>query len=356
MNATNTRSSWGSEVNSGDIELQHATPMPGFAGAGALENDTTHLLRPDSASDDPRSTAVALSLTETQASSVEIICNSHLPRPDRASGYPRPPTVTPGFTGNEASSDDATGVSRHSQQGRTPRGSRMHANASGASSAPMRANWRTSWIWEISSLVVSAAFMIAIVVVLGKRIDGKPRSSWTLPLAPNTVIALFSTLSKSAILLVITACISQLKWIYFGRRGHRVMDLQIFDDASRGPLGAISLIVRIRWGATIASLGALLIILALAQDAFYQQIYSTYSSHTEQLEEVASLAVTRCQYAGAVRDSLTCKFCRSCSVLWLTKQSANRPRTLGVGIVGGNLCPQNPRLLLSFRKLHVVRV
>lgn len=89
------------------------------------------------------------------------------------------------------------------------------------------------------------------------------------------------------------------------------MDLQIFDDASRGPLGALSLILRIRWGAMLASLGALLTILALAQDAFYQQIYSTYSSRTEQFEDMASLAVTRCQDAGVMVDMWNCKSCRS---------------------------------------------
>jgi hypothetical protein len=78
------------------------------------------------------------------------------------------------------------------------------------------------------------------------------------------------------------------------------MDLQTFDDASRGPLGAISLIVRIRWGATIASFGALLTILALGQDAFYQQIYSTYFNGTIQQGHVSSLAVTRCQDTGTL--------------------------------------------------------
>ena len=85
------------------------------------------------------------------------------------------------------------------------------------------------------------------------------------------------------------------------------MDLQIFDDASRGPLGAISLIVRIRWGATIASFGALLTILALAQDAFYQQIYSTYTNDTIQQGHVASIAVTRCHDSGTLDSGYTSK-------------------------------------------------
>lgn len=209
------------------------------------------------------------------------------------------------FVGAGASGNDATSVSHLLQPDHASGESRMPAKTSRVPSSSKRASWNSSWIYEICAIVVSVTFMIAIVVVLKTRIHGKLRSSWTLPLAPNTVIALFSTLSKSAILLVITACISQLKWIYFGRNGHRVMDLQIFDDASRGPIGAISLILRIRWGATIASFGALLTILALFQDAFYQQIYSTYTDPTQQQGNVSSLAVTRCQDTGTLDSGYT---------------------------------------------------
>lgn len=196
-----------------------------------------------------------------------------------------------GFAETGASGRDATSVSHLLR----PDHAFGEANMSARTGRAQRASWLSSWIYEICAIAVSVAFMVAIAIVLWKRIDGKTRSSWTLPLEPNTIIAIFSTMSKSAILLVITACISQLKWIYFGKRRHRVMDLQIFDAASRGPAGAIWLIFRVRWGATTASLGALLTILALAQDAFYQQIYSTYSNRTEQRGEVASLAVIRYQ-------------------------------------------------------------
>jgi hypothetical protein len=211
------------------------------------------------------------------------------------------------FAGAGTSGTDATSVSHLLRPDHASGETKIPVRTNRASSPSRRASWTSSWIYEICAIVVSVAFMVAIVVVLNMRIDRKLRSSWTLPLAPNTVIALFSTLSKSAILLVITACISQLKWIYFGRRGHRVMDLQTFDDASRGPLGAISLIVRIRWGATIASFGALLTILALAQDAFYQQIYSTDFNSTIQQGQVASLAVTRCQDSGSLDSGYTSK-------------------------------------------------
>ena len=266
-----------------DIELDNAVPVLGVAGAVASGNDSTSA--------------------------------SHLLRPERASEELRPPVITTVSTENEAASDDTTSAYHLLRPGHASGETKMPSGRSRVSHSSKRAGWTSYWIYEICAIVVSVAFMIAIVVVLALRIDGQPRSSWTLPLAPNTVIALFSTLSKSAILLVITACISQLKWIYFGRRGHRLMDLQIFDSASRGPLGAISLIFHIRWGATIASFGALLTILALLQDAAYQQVYSTYFRETEHRGEIASLAMVTTQDTVAARpgQEVPSRKCRNSS-------------------------------------------
>lgn len=155
-----------------------------------------------------------------------------------------------------------------------------------------RASWGAFWVFEIAAILLSLVFMIAVIIVL-KQVDGQPMSTWNMPLSPNTLIAVFSTLSKSAMLLVISECLSQLKWVYFEQRGHRLIDLQIFDDASRGPLGAVSFLLRVRWRAAAASCGALLTILALAQDAFYQEIYSTYTNATAQTADVASIAWSR---------------------------------------------------------------
>jgi hypothetical protein len=48
-------------------------------------------------------------------------------------------------------------------------------------------------------------------------------------------------------------------------------DFEIFDKASRGPWGAIVLLLRTR-GRSLAALGALLIVLLLAIDTFFQQV------------------------------------------------------------------------------------
>lgn len=86
-------------------------------------------------------------------------------------------------------------------------------------------------------------------------------------------------------MLSVAACISQLKWLYFGTAPHRIQDIQIFDDASRGPLGALNLIMRLRLspsdafshrsgGAGWAFWASVLTILALVSDPFVQQLLS----------------------------------------------------------------------------------
>lgn len=84
-------------------------------------------------------------------------------------------------------------------------------------------------------------------------------------------------------MLSVGACVSQIKWVYFKKAPHSLYDLQTFDDASRGPLGAMELITRLSpkdiitdrsTGAGWAFWASVLTILALALDPFAQQILS----------------------------------------------------------------------------------
>lgn len=134
----------------------------------------------------------------------------------------------------------------------------------------------TDWGWELASIALSIGCMAAIIVVLITT-DGKSLSEWHMSISPNTVVSIFSTFVKSSMLLVMTECISQLKWIYFQQKSHSVAELELFDFASRGPLGSLKLLWHINWRAVLSSSCAILILLALAMDPFAQQIlqYST---------------------------------------------------------------------------------
>ena len=63
----------------------------------------------------------------------------------------------------------------------------------------------------------------------------------------NSVVSVFSVLAKLSISSAVGAGISQSKWLWY-RQGEsrRLQDIQLFDDASRGPWGATRLLFSLR--------------------------------------------------------------------------------------------------------------
>lgn len=119
------------------------------------------------------------------------------------------------------------------------------------------------WFWEVGGAMLSLLSMTAAVGVL-LRIDQKSLTDWKFMVTPNTFISVCVTVAKTALLLPIAECISQLKWIHFKRRPQRLMDMQIFDAASRGPLGALQLLWTLRARSILATSCALITLTALA--------------------------------------------------------------------------------------------
>ncbi|KAH6852919.1 hypothetical protein BKA58DRAFT_444724 [Alternaria rosae] len=110
--------------------------------------------------------------------------------------------------------------------------------------------------------------------------DGKPMIDWKLPIQPNSLIAVFSTIAKSALPVPLAECIGQLKWIYFHTpQSKPVNRLYDFDVATRGPCGAFTFRykLRLRKSAALASFGAVLTILSLGFEPFTQQVLRVYS-------------------------------------------------------------------------------
>jgi hypothetical protein len=64
-----------------------------------------------------------------------------------------------------------------------------------------------------------------------------------------------------------------MKWLWYNRIDKPLLDFKVFDRASRGPLGAVQLLLRVPI-LSISSIGCIVIILALASDAFVQQLLS----------------------------------------------------------------------------------
>ena len=108
------------------------------------------------------------------------------------------------------------------------------------------------WVWEISSTIVSLSSLLAIILILYIH-QGRPLPNWSYSMTINSMIAVFSTTMKSAMLLSTAECISQSKWIWFRADQHTLTDIEIYDTASRGPWGSLMMLVGIRWRWVLSS-------------------------------------------------------------------------------------------------------
>ncbi|KAG6367382.1 hypothetical protein INS49_001571 [Diaporthe citri] len=103
--------------------------------------------------------------------------------------------------------------------------------------------------------------------------DNRPLDTWTQKISPNAMVSALSTLSKALLLEPVGASIGQLRWLHL-RRPRRMYDFELFDQASRGPLGSIFLLARFR--IDMVSLGCFVTIfkLSAALGPFTQQVIS----------------------------------------------------------------------------------
>lgn len=128
--------------------------------------------------------------------------------------------------------------------------------------------------------------------------QNKPQPEWASKITLNMVISLLTTLSWGFMMYVVASCISQLKWNYFTGR-HRLFDFEVFDQASRGPMGAANFLARIP--PSIASLGSLLTITALAISPFSQRVAKYRTEDVFKDDRGASFGVAL-EYTGTVNN------------------------------------------------------
>lgn len=130
--------------------------------------------------------------------------------------------------------------------------------------------WLFEWSWELGSIFMSVICMCLIASILF-YMDGKPTRTWKLPIQPNSLVAVFSTVAKSALLVPIAESIGQIKWDFF-KRSRPLIHMQTFDEASRGPWGAAVLLWKTRGTSLLAAFGSIITILLLTFEPFTQQV------------------------------------------------------------------------------------
>ncbi|KAK2758993.1 hypothetical protein FQN54_003091 [Arachnomyces sp. PD_36] len=138
-----------------------------------------------------------------------------------------------------------------------------------------------TWLCEILAIIFSFACFVAITCVLWV-FNEKPPPDFAYGFTLNAIISILATASKSSLIYVIGECIGQLKWIWFYQTEKKQLyDMDLFDSASRGPLGSLFMILEHK-SRSLASLGAILTVLALMFDPFVQQVLTYPTRQTIQ--------------------------------------------------------------------------
>ncbi|KAG8532459.1 uncharacterized protein KY384_002336 [Bacidia gigantensis] len=154
------------------------------------------------------------------------------------------------------------------------------------------------WLAELLCYLGSLISLIIIIVIL-RRYDGRPQPNWPHNITLNSVISWFTTLFKANLLVPITACLSQASWIHFRSKSHALTDMVVYDAASRGPLGSLLLLWSFR-AQYVASIGALITVLALGIDPIIQQ---TISIKTREVNVTTPAHIGRAQSFLSYDDS-----------------------------------------------------
>ncbi|KAL8719255.1 MAG: hypothetical protein Q9225_003714 [Loekoesia sp. 1 TL-2023] len=97
------------------------------------------------------------------------------------------------------------------------------------------------WAGELLANLLSIIAFFAIIIVVHKY-DGHPLPRLPHDVTLNFVVSTLATITKSTLLLAVASALGQFKWLWMSSRPRRLQDLQVFDEASRGPLGAAKLL------------------------------------------------------------------------------------------------------------------
>lgn len=99
------------------------------------------------------------------------------------------------------------------------------------------------WWPEIFCCLLSIACLAALTHFL-EVYDGQRLPDWPSGITVNTIVALLSTVARTAFTVPVAEGLSQCKWNWFKQKPRPIQDFDLFDQASRGPWGSLNLLVR----------------------------------------------------------------------------------------------------------------
>ncbi|KAK4212581.1 hypothetical protein QBC37DRAFT_287669 [Rhypophila decipiens] len=148
------------------------------------------------------------------------------------------------------------------------------------------------WLPEFSACALVLAMVGALVGTILPHQD-KPLPEWPYGLSINTMVAIYLTIMKAALVFILSNCLGQLKWTWF-EKTHPLNHLDKYDNASRGPWGSLLFLWALRGSTLLPSLASLVIILATIINPFGQAILQFYSCSVPEITQNVYIPTARC--------------------------------------------------------------
>ncbi|KAI4728315.1 hypothetical protein E4T49_03962 [Aureobasidium sp. EXF-10728] len=150
------------------------------------------------------------------------------------------------------------------------------------------------WYPELLSLVL-ATTVLCIVTIGLQVLNNNPLSAWTLPISLNAAVSALIVATKACVVYSSASCLGQLKWLHFSHAttARFLYDIKVFDEASKGPLGAVKLVCRGRYVSLTAVMAAVIVATAVCMEVFGQQVLAYEVRKVVVEGQKAAFAVTQ---------------------------------------------------------------
>jgi hypothetical protein len=151
------------------------------------------------------------------------------------------------------------------------------------------------WLGELVAVVASCTLVVALCIIL-KKYDGERVPSFSTwfnsSITLGTLVSLLTTLAVAMALSTVQECLSQLKWLWYSGASRPLGDVETYDRASRGLIGSVQLLWKLRLTPT-ASFGAILTIAHLAVAPLAQQSLLYRSVPVVEIDGKATIPSTK---------------------------------------------------------------
>jgi membrane protein YdbS with pleckstrin-like domain len=95
---------------------------------------------------------------------------------------------------------------------------------------------------ELLNWIAALGLLVAIAVLLYEY-DGHPIPDWPFGITLGALVSLLASFFTFALMGIITPAFSQVKWLWF-RKERKMADFEYIENASRGPMASLMLLIR----------------------------------------------------------------------------------------------------------------